>query len=99
MTLAEYDLFAPRGDGEKMSVGTVLAGVFSIGGTELSGDEIVRSRRRYTGCIPRERAPSGGFARGMALRRGGAEYRVLAAVLCGRMWVLDLSRALMDGEV
>lgn len=99
-----YTLFAPSEMGmygevvRSTLIGTVRCAVCRLTGEEISEDDIERTRQRYTGCVRLERSPLGGFVRGMKLVSGEAEYNVLSAVLCGRVWLLSLDRIIMEGE-
>lgn len=79
-------------------LGTVRCAVCRLTGEEILEDDIERTRQRYTGCVRLERSPLGGFTRGMKLVSGDAEYTVLSAILCGRVWLLSLDRIIMEGE-
>lgn len=98
-----YTLFAPSevgiyGERRPIPIGEVRCAVCRLTGEEIVEDDVERTRQRYTGCVRLERSPLGGFVRGMRLVREDAEYNVLSAVLCGRVWLLALDRVIMEGE-
>lgn len=99
-----YDLFSPADvdffgtPGAPEFIGRVRGAVCRLTGEEISENDMERSRQRYTGCVRMERSPLGGFVRGMILSSGDIKYTVLSAVLCGRVWLLQLERIIFDGE-
>lgn len=53
---------------------------------------------RNTGVVRRERAPLGGFVRGMSLVSDNARYTVCSARCVGRLWVMALERIMFEGD-
>ena len=64
----------------------------------LSEDDVERTRLRFTGVVRRERAPLGGFVRGMSLVSDNARYTVCSARCVGRLWVMALERIMFEGD-
>lgn len=93
-----YALFSPAADGGEKKLGEVRAVISRLAAAEAEQGETVSARESAVACVMREEAPQGGFCRGMSLSRGGICYRVDGAVQSARLWVLRLSRTLMDGE-
>ena len=65
---------------------------------ESSEDDVERTRLRFTGVVRRERAPLGGFVRGMSLVSDNARYTVCSARCVGRLWVMALERVMFEGD-
>ena len=99
-----YDLFSPTEvdffgqPSHPDLIGTVRCAVCRLTEEESTEGDVERSRQRYTGCVRAERAPLGGFVRGMELVDGDARYSVRSATKCGRLWLLSLDRVIFDGE-
>ena len=93
-----YGLFSPAGGGGEKKLGDVRAVVSRLSAQTARESDAVALNEASVACVLRGGEPAGGFLRGMILRRGRREYRVESAVGCSRMWVLRLSRTLMDGE-
>ena len=89
-----YDLFSPpRTD----MFGTRSAPSY-LSEEESSEDDVERTRLRFTGVVRRERAPLGGFVRGMSLVSDNARYTVCSARCVGRLWVMALERIMFEGD-
>ena len=92
-----YALISPDG-GRDEAPREVRAIVSRLTASGAEQSDTVCLREAYVACVMRENAPGGGFVRGMRLRRGRREYTVESAVKSSRLWVLHLTRTLMDGE-
>lgn len=93
-----YDLYSPAPGGGVKKTGEVRGLVSRLTASEAEQSDTVSLRETSVACVMRENAPAGGFVRGMRLCRGKREYAVESALECSRLWILRLSRTLMDGE-
>ena len=93
-----YALFSPAPGGGEKERGEVRAVISRLTAVEASDGDAAALSESYIACVLRENAPECGFTRGMRLCRGKRAFRVDSAVEASRLWVLRLSRTVMDGE-
>ena len=94
-----YELISPAAGGRDEKRGEVSVVVSRLSAATAEQGDVLSLGESYVACVRREAAPEGGFARGMRLVRGKKEYTVESALESSRLWILRLSRTLMDGEV
>ena len=91
-TLYGVPVIAPDGAESVRAIGTVRALVTSRSSEETMEDDVYRATETVSAILRDRCAPDGGFRRGMTLRRGEEEYRMLTPVRAGRMWIVKCAR-------
>lgn len=93
------EVYAPvtdEGDGALLGHYPVVISYRSA--EEVESGDVQYTNVQYTVLGDVNRAPSGGFRRGMVIEpEGGGRYHVLTAVTAGRIWIMKALRAVTNG--
>lgn len=67
---------------------------------EVEAGDVLYTNLRYSAYASARRAPDGGYKRGMVLEspETGERYHVLVPTLSGKVWIMKVERAMLNGE-